>query len=393
MKKQKKAESGMMNFDEDTIKELKSLTEKTDNIEKGKFINDALNNNVSSFIPDLLAKNITKNYHTAKEIYGPKIMRYITGYSSEFLDRNMKIPEFQKELFKKIQDNIEKLKRDDILDKNYNFTEKAKELTIATQLFIEFEKLDKLMQSDLFGKYIHKYRTNIHGGEKLDVRNFRKSDSYKDIAMKSSVKLALRRGHKELDVNDLRTFDKSEKANLAIVFAIDSSSSMKGDKIDAAKKSALSLAYKTISDHNKLGLIDFSDKINKASIMHSFHDAANFIYDITTNAQTDLSKVITHSISMFPQDSNVKHLVLLSDIEPTKSAYHDIEPEDATLNAIAVAKANNISISIILIDQDGKQDVNKFVAKIIEVSDGKLYKVRNIEDLDALVIDDYYSVS
>ena len=347
---------------------------------------------MSSFIPDLLAKNITKNYRNAKKIYGDKIIQYLTGYSSEYLERNIKIPEFQKEVKTKIDENLEKLKKDSIIDKQNKLTKKAKELAIASELFIELEKLDKMLETDNLGKYVHKYKADIHGAEKADIRNYRKGDSYKDIAVKSSIKLALRRNHKKLQTNDLKTFEKCSKANLSVVYAIDASSSMKGNKLEAARKSAISLAYKALYDKNKLGIINFSDKINDSILTTNFSEAINFIYDIMPNAQTDLGKAIMHSISMFPIDSNVKHLILLTDAMPTKS--RDNDPEQSTLDAVATAKANNISVSIILIEQKDLKEtkIMEFASKIVEVGDGKLYKIRNLEELDALVIDDYNSL-
>lgn len=388
----KNSENRLFNFDELSLKELTSVSTKKEKIDQGSFINEAMNNNMSSFIPDLLAKNITKNYRNAKQIYGEKIIKYLTGYSSEYIDRNIKIPEFQKEIKKKIQDKIEKLKKENILDKNNELTKKSRELAIASELFIELEKLDKMMESDTFGKYVHQYKADIHGAEKSDTRKYRKGDSYKDIALKSSIKLAIRRKHNKLEINDLKTFERSSKANLSIVYAIDASSSMKGQKLEAARKSAISLAYKTISDKNKLGIINFSDKINDSVFTTNFEEAINFIYDIVPNAQTDIEKAILHSVSMFPSDSNVKHLILLTDAMPTKS--EDNDPEQATLNAVGVAKASNISVSIVLIEQKDLKEskILEFASKIVEAGDGKLYKIRNLEELDALVIDDYNSL-
>ena len=40
-------------------------------IEKGKIINDAINQGMNSFTPDLLFQQLVKNYSIAKHIYGP----------------------------------------------------------------------------------------------------------------------------------------------------------------------------------------------------------------------------------------------------------------------------------------------------------------------------------
>ena len=371
------------------MNELQSITTQADKFEKGKFVNEAMSNNVSNFIPDILAKNITKNYKNANKIYGDKLLRYITGYSSEYLERNIKIPEFQKEIAKKINDKVDELKKEKILDKEFKITRYGKELSVATNLFLQLKRIDEFLRFDINGKYEHLYKTDLHGGEKEDIRNYKKGDSYKDIALKSCVKNAIRRNHKSLEVIDLKTFDKKTKANATMILAIDSSSSMKGNKLDAARKAGISLAYKTIMDNNKLGLIDFSDKVNNFIITTNFEESANFIYGINANAQTDLSSTIIHSINMFPHDSDIKHLIILNDIQATKTGLDETTPEDAALNATAIAKANNISISLIIIQQDHNEEIMKFASKIIEISEGKIYKIQNLENLDSLIIQDY----
>ena len=92
---------------------------------------------------------------------------------------------------------------------------------------------------------------------------------------------------------------------------------------------------------------------------------------------------------MFPHDSDVKHLIILSDIQATKTGLDETTPEDAALNATAIAKANNISISLIIIQQDHNEEIMKFASKIIEISEGKIYKIQNLENLDSLIIQDY----
>lgn len=380
-KKPKKNKQGM--------NELSGMTEKTKEFKQGQAMNDAMNNDVSSFIPDLMSENIVKNYSNAENIYGPKIIKYLSGYSSDYTKRNINIPEFQKELRKNIKQNIENLKKDKVLNKNYQITKHGKNLSIASTLFIQMKKLDQFMKADIRGKYTHKYKSTSRGDEKFDVRNFRKGDIFKDLALKASIKSAIRRGHKKLNIQDLKSYERKSKANATIIFAIDASSSMRGVKIEAAKKAGISLAYKTIYDNNKLGLIEFSDTINNSMVTKDFGQALNFIQKIKIRSQTDLGKAIMHSINMFPQDSDLKHLMILSDILTTKS--EDSKPEEFALNAAATAKANNISVSLIIIDNKNKDEdkIMEFASQIIEVSGGKIYKINNLDDLDTLVLSDY----
>src|SRR3989338_1015819 len=67
-----------------------------DTIDKGHIIEDATNQGVAAFTPDMMFEQLVKDYGQAEQIYGERILRQLTGYSSEYLERNIKIPEFQK---------------------------------------------------------------------------------------------------------------------------------------------------------------------------------------------------------------------------------------------------------------------------------------------------------
>ena len=82
-----------------------------------------------------------------------------------------------------------------------------------------------------------------------------------------------------------------------------------------------------------------------------------------------------------------KHLLLLSDALPTTGD----EPEEETLNAVSAARANNISTSLVGINLDKKGTA--LGEKIAEIGSGKFYIVKNLDELDKIVLEDYHSVS
>ena len=351
-------------------------------IEKGKLIRDSINQGLDAFTPDLIYQQLVKNYSMAKHIFGPSLLKLATGYNPDYIEKNINIPEFQKELRFRIQKNIEKLKEEGLLDRDSEISEKGIELA---SLVMYFEELDKITPKGILGGKIHK-KTSIYGG-KEDIRTYKKSDRYKDIAIKKSVKLAIRRGHKKLHEKDLKVFERQSKGQSYIVYALDASGSMKGSKIDACKRAGIALAYKAIDEKDKVGLIVFGSEIK--TLVEPTQDFSYLLKNITSakaSRETDLAASLRKSIELFPNDNITKHLILITDALPTIGK----EPEQETLQEVSIARNKGITISLIGINLNEKG--KKLAKKITELGEGKLYIVKNIENIDKIVLEDYYGI-
>lgn len=351
-------------------------------IDDGKIIEDGINHGISAFVPNMMFENIVKNFSIAKQLYGEKLLRLIAGYDPDYLERNIRIPEFQKKLKKEIEERIETLKTEKLLDKEGNITNKGVELA---SLSLYIEEIDNLIAKGVIGEKIHKRSSRY--GEKGDVRVFKKGDRYKDIALRKSIKTAIKRGHSKIEKNDLKTFERQSKGAVYIIYSLDSSASMKGNKIHTCKKAGIALAYKAISDKDKVGLVVFGTEV-KDSIepTDDFGFLLNKITRIRASKQTDFKKMIEHASEMFPAQDATKHLLILTDALPTIGK----EPEQATLAAVSSARAKGITISVVGIQLDSKGE--KLAKKIVKLGNGKLYMVRDLEEVDRIVLEDYYSI-
>jgi hypothetical protein len=76
----------------------------------------------------------------------------------------------------------------------------------------------------------------------------------------------------------------------------------------------------------------------------------------------------------------------LTDALPTTGK----DPEKEVLDEVANAKNSKVTISIVGINLDEKG--TRFAEKIVELGSGKLYICKDIEDLDQIVLEDYYSL-
>ena len=97
--------------------------------------------------------------------------------------------------------------------------------------------------------------------------------------------------------------------------------------------------------------------------------------------------MIQKSIEMFPKDNNTKHLIILTDAMPTVGK----EPEKETLAAVSAARANGITISLIGIQLDEKGI--KLAEKIAQLGEGRFSVVRDLDNIDRLVLHDYYTLA
>ena len=376
--------TGKLSFQKVEKKLMHSVLENDkETIEKGKLIRDCINQGLNSFTPDLLYQQLVKNYSMAKHIFGPSLLKLATGYNPDYIKKNINIPEFQKELRFRIEKNIERLKEQGLLEKDNEISEKGIELA---SLVIYFEELDKIMPKGILGQKIYK-KASIYGS-KEDVRNYKKDDRYKDIAIKKSVKLAIRRGHGKLQEKDLMVYERQSRGQSYIVYAMDASGSMKGAKIDACKRAGIALAYKAIDEKDKVGLIVFGSEIK--TLVEPTQDFSFLIKSITSaraSKETDLVATLKKSIELFPNENITKHLILITDALPTIGK----EPEKETLQECSIARNKGITISLIGINLNEKG--RKLAEKIVELGKGRLYIVKNIENIDKIVLEDYYETA
>lgn len=348
-------------------------------IEEGKIVNDAINKGISSFTPDLMYEQLVTNFSQAKKLYGETIVRALSGYSEEYVEKNIRIPEFQRELKKRIAENADSLVQDGVLNKQYMITDKGLKLA---SLVLYMEELDNLTPKGSFGERVHKKRF-IYGG-KDETKPF-KAERYRDIAIKKSIKTALRRGHTNLEITDLKAYERESKGQVYIIYGLDASGSMKGDKIEMAKKAGVALGYKAISEKDKVGLIVFGSDVKEIiEPTLDFNRILDQITRIKASKETDMVGCIKKSIEIFPSLDATKHLILLTD------ALQTVGTEQEVLEATSIAKEAGITISVVGINLDKKG--KKLAKDIAEISNGRFYIVKDLKNVDKIVLEDYYSI-
>lgn len=349
-------------------------------ISEGKLVNEAMNNGINSFMPDMMFEQMVDDFKMAKNIFGETILKQVTGYNVDYIEKNIKVPEFKRLLKERIKKNLEKLKDEGVLGKSFEIASKGIKLA---SLVLYTEELDHLIPKGMFGERIHK-KISVYG-EAEDIKPFRKSDRYRDIALKKSIKTAIRRGHQKLRIDDLKSIQRQTRGRLEIIYGLDASGSMKGKKIEVAKKAGVALAFKAIENKDNVGLIVFGEEV-KESILpcQDFNQILEQITRIRPGRETDMVSVIKKSIEMFSTGTATKHLILLTD------ALQTVGTKEEVVDISAMAKAAGITISIvgIKLDREGRE----LAKKITELSQGKLYMVTALENVDKIILQDYYDI-
>ncbi len=351
-------------------------------IDDAKILRESMNQSLFSFIPDMMFERLVQNYKNAQQLYGERLLRFMTGYDPKYIKKNVQIPEFQRELKKKIREKIEELQEKGFINKEGEITEKGVELA-AAELYVE--ELDKLDAHGFLGEKLNEKQA--HYGTPLDTRSYQKGDRYKDIAVRRSVKTAVRRQHTHLSVEDMKIFTRQAKGKIFVIYGIDASGSMKGEKIATCKRAGVALAFKVLQEKDEVGLIVFGQRVETAiAPCADFTLLLKAMTRIHAAKETDLASCILHAVTLFPvHDDATKYLLLLTDAMPTVGD----DPTQATFDAVEKAVAAGITVSLIGIQLDEK--AQNFAQRIVDLGKGRLYIVQKLEELDRIVLQDYYS--
>jgi Mg-chelatase subunit ChlD len=372
---------GNMKKDTSQDKLMNSVLENDkDTIDDGKVIMESINQGVGNFTPDLMLKSMVNNFNLAKQLYGEKIIRKLTGYSADYVEKNKNIPEFQREMKKNMSDNVENLKEKDLLTKNNTVSDDG---LFLSSLVMYTEELDHLVSKGLGEK---KKKEKEHYGDKEDYKNFSRS-RYKDIAIRQTIKTAVRRQHQNITKDDLKVFEHKSQGHISVIYGLDSSGSMKGEKLATAKKAGVALAFKALQEKNKVGLIVFGSHIKESVAPTSnFMDLLRKLTCIKAGMETDIEQTIEKAVELFGNKKETKHLVLLTDAVPTKGK----DPKKDTLKAASIARNAGITISIIGIELAERG--LELAKKIVEIGEGRLYRIKNLDEIDTVILEDYYSL-
>ncbi len=224
-------------------------------------------------------------------------------------------------------------------------------------------------------------------GDERDVRGFRHGDPFKQIDVARTVQQAIRHGRRRLGSSDLMVAEREERGNIEIIYAFDASGSMKGTKLAQAKKAGIALAYQAIDHKDSVGLVVFAEQVRtELAPQDHFSALLSTITRVRAANQTNITAALHKAIELFSSRGARKHLLILSDLMPTVGSF----PRQETLKAVQAALDQRISISLIGIALTPAAE--RLAREIVDLSQGKLYLLKHLDELDRVVLEDYYSL-
>ena len=326
----------------------------------------------------MLFGQLVHNYGFAEQLYGPKLLRLLTGEDPTALRKQLRLPELQRVLRSRIQDIFKELRKDGFLDKEYALVDSGYELATLSLYMDEL----KILEAKGLGERLHQRRS--HYGDKQETRLHHVGDRYADLALRRSIHLAVRRGHSSLLLEDLSVFDRQSHGSVSVILALDASGSMKGKKIAACKRAGVALAYHALESRDRVGLVVFGKDVSVA--MPPTNDFSQFmrtLIHVRAKQETDIASTVRRALALFGSDTATKHLILVTDAVPTVGD----DPQQETLQVIAEAAFAGITTSVIAIGPVG--DHLTFARHMAELGGGRLGVLSHLDDLDALILEEY----
>ena len=184
--------------------------------------------------------------------------------------------------------------------------------------------------------------------------------------------------------------DKKEIIEKDFVFVLDRSGSMKGDKIEQAKK-ALRFCVNNLNEGDRFNLIlfntdvePFSDKL--VSVKQERKNALEFVDEIEGNGGTNINSALLTALDEKPDPKRPRIIVFLTDGKAT------VGTTDATRILKNIAGANNELSRIFVFGVGYNINVN-LLDKMAEQNGGTRQYVRPNEDIEVAVSSFFTKVS
>ncbi|MFT4309302.1 MAG: vWA domain-containing protein [Candidatus Woesearchaeota archaeon] len=334
---------------------------------------------IGTFQPDIMMQNLTQRYSHAEKLYGKKLISLATGYDSEYVKRNIRIPEFHKELEKRLKAKEKELGNKGLIEEG-SLTDKAFVLATQVMLTEEIERMYKTSFNDSRGL------ERSDRGERESVKPYN-NEKYHDIALRNTIRMSIKRSHSGINKEDIRAYQNISRPSREIVLAVDMSGSMKGEKIGKARRAFAALLAHSMSRQDDTGLLLFNTgRIAGHNVKTQREVMLRSLISNSPHGKTSLGVAIMESIKLFSADSASKHIMLVTDANPTQGA----NPYKHTIEAASMAKENNITVSFIAINPDKKSE--EFATRIVEMTRGRFYKAHE-NSLGHIMLEDYENAS
>jgi magnesium chelatase subunit I len=351
----------------------------------GPLLRQMSNRGIGGVSAVFVARSIVYDISSAIGTFGEELLSGLTGLPIAELSRSEGKIEKVSQITDRIESNLKLLRSQGYIMREGGLSRKALEAVAEETLKDELEILSKL------GSGSHAARAAGFDEKGDHAIPFSKGHSYKRISTRKTVGMAIRRGHSRPQLSDLRSREMTRKSGVDFVFVLDSSGSMRAEKIDACKRAAIGLAAVSVGTMDRVAVISFR---KEPEVICEFSDSedlpvfAEKIVAITPGGTTSIAKALSLATGMLIDLASpaAKHILLITDALPTEG---DKPAEEAKLEAEKAADSGvTISVAGISLTEEGEE----LAREISGIGSGNFYNVP-AGDLTALVLDDRAKLS
>lgn len=329
-----------------------------------------VNHGVQALDSAHIARMLINNLQSALDLFGKSTILELTGMGEPDLKRREHQFAHLSELQAKVDQKIEQLKEDGMVDAEGNVTDKGMELAIEEAL-----KFEGFSSGD--------HATPDYGRDVIVGLRSKFKGSYKDISLRATFRKAMLNGHRTPKREDWSGYEKRKGERVDFLFMIDSSGSMKGSKIDACKKAALSLADRCRRNGDRLAVISFSDKVEIVSPLDQDpRDLAVGVMRVMPSGTTDIAKALETAQEVLSQGGRSRHAILITDALPTQGD----KPIVDALDQAEGLSSQGITLSVVGIGLDAEGEST--ARELAGIGKGKFYQVSAADQIrDHVLID------
>ncbi len=353
-----------------------------------RVLRSLLNRGIEYLRPDQLAETLVTSAAHVKSRYGREFIEDITGYRYEEIARRQHDYSFIDELEGRIRERLEVLEELGFIRPSYqggvSITTKGKELAAFSALVEELEAFE----GREFGQHAAK-RLSVHGtGDRGYAREYRRGDPYSTIDVRKSIRTSVRRGRRRVLPEDLRARDREEEVRLDLVYVIDTSGSMAGDRIDAAKRAAIALTHFSLRHRDRVGIVEFNSRARVVTdITSDVERIITRVISLKPGGATDVGDAIRVGVRLFERSGGRDrgwHMILLTDGIPTKG---EPDPETKAVSEAIAAARRGVTISTIgvRLPREGRQ----LIEQIASITGGRSYHITDPEELTLVTLNEY----
>ncbi|MEO2240478.1 MAG: AAA family ATPase [Euryarchaeota archaeon] len=353
-----------------------------------RVLRSLLNRGIEYLRPDQLAESLVTSAAHVKSRYGREFIEDITGYRYEEIARRQHDYAFIDDLEERIRERLGVLEELGFIRPSYqggvSITTKGKELAAFSALVEELEAFE----GREFGQHAAK-RLSVHGtGDRAYAREYRRGDPYSTIDVRKSIRTSVRRGRRRVLPEDLRARDREEEVRLDLVYVIDTSGSMAGDRIDAAKRAAIALTHFSLRHRDRVGIVEFNSRARVVTdITSDVERIITRVISLKPGGATDVGDAIRVGVRLFERSGGRDrgwHMILLTDGIPTKG---EPDPETKAVSEAIAAARRGVTISTIgvRLPREGRQ----LIEQIASITGGRSYHITDPEELTLVTLNEY----